>query len=243
MISKWMTKRQNSAYDSFAPLAPEAPFAAIGDIHGRVDLLGELLARIDPDLPVICVGDYVDRGEHSAEVLHLLHARPDITCILGNHEDMLLSFLKDPEEKGPRWLRYGGLQTLASFGVKGVTETAPPMALRTAAKQLKDAMGEEMIAWLDEMPELCQTGNVVITHAGANPAKPIDEQNRRTLLWGHPEFRKTPREDGLWIVHGHTIVDMPVAEAGRIPTDTGAYATGRLTAAIIYSNGVEFVST
>ncbi|ARE40859.1 Serine/threonine protein phosphatase [Rhodovulum sp. P5] len=241
MIWKRILGRSRGA-DAFAPPAPDRPFAAIGDVHGRVDLLERLLGRIDPAFRIICVGDYVDRGEHSAEVLRLLNSREDVLCIGGNHEDMMMGFLNDPGRYGARWLRNGGLQAMASFGVAGVTETSPEPALTEARDKLREAMGRDLVTWLETLPSHWSTGNVGVVHAAADPNLPLVAQSSRVLRWGHPDFRTTPRPDGLWVVHGHTIVDEPVASDGRIAIDTGAYATGRLTAAQVSSDGVEFIT-
>lgn len=216
----------------FPALAPADTFIAVGDIHGRADLLERFLES-GPLYPVICVGDYVDRGDHSADVLRLLHARPDITCLSGNHEEMMLRFLDKPEETGQRWLRYGGLQTLASFGIAGLTESSGADILRSARDQLGNAMGPDLVAWMRALPSRWQSGNVAVVHAGADPARSIADQEIKTLHWGHPDFHGIGRGDGLWVIHGHTIVETPGATAGRIAIDTGAYATGRLTAVLI----------
>lgn len=223
------------------PPSPDMPFVAIGDIHGRADLLTRLLPGL-PDLPIVCVGDYVDRGEQSAEVLRFLQSRPDITCLSGNHEDMMLGFIDAPEREGGRWLLHGGLQTIASFGLAGISPSARGEDLTKLRDALVEAMGIDMLTWLRELPVYWQSGNVAALHAGADPAKPIANQKPQTLRWGHPEFLKTPRNDGMWVVYGHTVVDSPSAEAGRIAIDTGAYATGRLTAAIIEPDQVHFLT-
>ncbi|MFY9212179.1 MAG: metallophosphoesterase family protein [Aestuariivita sp.] len=238
MIRSWLTrkKRPNAQFD---PVAPETPILAVGDIHGRADLVERLL-RTAPDVPMIFVGDYIDRGEHSADVLRLLHERPDITCLSGNHEEMMMAFISNPQDSGPRWLRFGGLQTLASFGVAGVSESTTGKALTRARNDLVDAMGQDLLAWMNRMPMYWRSGNVCIVHAGADPSLPPEEQSARHLHWGHPDFKKTPRSDGLWVVHGHTIVDEAHEEQGRIAIDTGAYATGRLTSALIGNGHFEF---
>jgi serine/threonine protein phosphatase 1 len=223
----------------FPVVAPDQPFTAIGDIHGRVDLLRKALDQI-AHAPIICVGDYVDRGDHSADVLRLLITRPDIHCLAGNHEAMMLAFIDDPAKAGPRWLRYGGLQTLASFGVYAATETSDAKTLEAASDALKDAMGPQLIQWMRHLPTRWHSGNVAVVHAGADPSVPLDLQSEKTLLWGHPDFTQKARDDGVWVVHGHTIVDQPCAQNGRIAIDTGAYATGRLTAAHVSTDGVRF---
>ncbi|WP_353348216.1 metallophosphoesterase family protein [Aquicoccus sp. SU-CL01552] len=234
-----------------APIAPDRAFCVIGDIHGRADLLlelGEKVAGLALGLPMVFVGDYIDRGDQSAEVLRLLHAawsdNPEgVHCLMGNHEAMCLAFLDDPEKAGPRWMRHGGLQTLASFGIGDVGEVSSGATYVRARDALALAMGDPLIEWMRGLPLRWSSGNVTVVHAGADPARPLDAQDSRTLLWGHRDFISTPRDDGQWVVHGHTIVDAPLAEAGRIAIDTGAYATGTLTAALCDESGAQFVST
>lgn len=226
---------------------PDRAFVAIGDIHGCAENLARLWEKLDqivPDLPLVHVGDYVDRGESSAQVLEMLFdrqkERADVICLKGNHEEMFLEFLDDPSENGERWLRYGGLQTVASFGPTGDAYGRKDIA------RLRDAvierLGEERINWLKDMPFIWSSGNMSVVHAGADPRKPLDEQPSRNLTWGHQAFGQLPRRDGLWIVHGHTIVQVPQMASGVISIDTGAYATDRLTAAIVRPDReVEFV--
>lgn len=229
-----------------AALAPEAPFFAIGDIHGQMAELTRAVALVHDTAKaptIVCVGDYIDRGEQSADVLRYLQRmsqqRDDAPiCLMGNHEHMCLQFLDDPEKYGDRWFRNGGLQTLSSFGIRikhgaARTETRNALAL---------AMGEDLIGWLRALPGHWRSGNVAVTHAGADPSRPIPDQPVQSLIWGHPDFETIPRSDGMWIVHGHTIVDQPTVGAGRIAIDTGAYATGRLTVAHITRDGVSFLT-
>lgn len=231
---------------------PERSFVAIGDIHGRADLLHEIDRLIEarcPDWPVVFLGDYVDRGEQSRDVLDMLMSvppdrEPQVTCLMGNHERMLLDFLDTPRQAGLRWLRTGGLQTLAGFGIAPPWRDRPgDEALRDLAARLAEAMGAEMIAWLRARPVVWNSGNVWAVHAGADPALPMTEQAADTLIWGHPAFHRHPRTDGQWVVHGHTVVAHPQARAGRVSVDTGAYATGCLSAALISEDGVSFLQT
>ncbi len=211
--------------------------AVIGDVHGRADLLARALED-SRGIPTVCVGDYIDRGPQSADVLAMLRARPDVTCLAGNHEDMLLAFLDAPEQAGPTWLRHGGEATVESFGLNGDLARGGPLAdLRDA---LAAAMGEDLIGWLRDLPVLHINGNVAVVHAAADPAKPLDQQDRRTLLWGHPGFARGRRRDGMWVVHGHTVVAQPSLANGRIAVDTGAYATNRLTVAHIGAGKIHF---
>jgi serine/threonine protein phosphatase 1 len=241
----WPFSRRAVAPDPvLADPAPERPVAVIGDVHGADRLLARLLDRLDRDHPgflPILVGDLVDRGESSRAVLDLVVPRPDLVCLMGNHERMLLDFLGDPAGRGPRWLRNGGLQTLASFGVPYAGSA--PAALTESAEHLASALGLAQNLWLTERPLFWQSGNLAVVHAGADPGLPLANQPETTLIWGHKDFGRKARQDGLWIAHGHTIIDEPVAARGVISVDTGAYATGRLTAALIGDGPVRFVST
>lgn len=237
---------KGSQFDAI--LAPDAPFFAIGDVHGCAAKMHDLLSLIsakDGTAPIVFVGDYVDRGERSADVLrHImeLDEATNVTCLIGNHEEMLLNFLDDPQKNGARWLRYGGLQTLASFNVSGVATGMTGSALDQAATNLRAAMGDLMIDWLRALPTYWQSGNIAVAHAAADPHLPITEQSAKTLRWGHPDFENVVRADGKWVLHGHTIVDAPQVIAGRIAIDTGAYATGRLTAAYVTDGDVTFIN-
>ncbi len=237
-------RRSPAGFDT--PMQPEEPVAAIGDVHGCDGLLARLLdevERVAPGHRAVVLGDVVDRGENSADALRRLLARPDVLCLRGNHEDMMLRFLEEPETQGRQWLRNGGLQTLASFGVGGLGLGADGPALRGAADRLRDAMGEELLGWMRRWPLWHRTGNILLTHAGADPRRAPEDQDPEVFLWGHPHFETETRTDGVWVVRGHVIRAEPQAEAGRIEVDTGAYATGRLAAALIAPGEGEFVST
>lgn len=228
--------------------SPDAPFYAIGDVHGRLDLLDIVLAQLQPGPDLVFVGDYVDRGENSAGVLRRLFElcqddTRQVICLKGNHEDMMLRFLDDPERRGNMWMRNGGLQTLASFGISGVAERMDPENSTRASQALAQSMGADMLSWLHALPCQWQSGNVAVVHAAADPSKPIAQQEPQTLVWGHPDFPDTPRQDGNWVLHGHTIVDQPTFDNGIISIDTGAYATNRLTAAGVSQGNVEFLTT
>lgn len=236
-----------------APLAPEVPFYALGDLHGRDDLLQQLLQQLydiaDPQACLVCVGDYIDRGENSADVLRRIHdlqreAGADVMiCLRGNHEQMLLDYLARPDEAGARFLRNGGLQTLASFGVGGVSATSPGAALIDKALEMREAMGPKMVAWLDGLGYQYLSGNVAVVHAAANPSASMSEQAHRHMIWGHRDFPQKDRQDGIWVIHGHTIVPSVDIEPGRIAVDTGAYATGVLSAVAITESGTDILTS
>lgn len=228
------------------PPQADSPFCVVGDLHGCSALMDRLLPRLPApnEAHLIFVGDYIDRGDDSAGVLHRLAALIEkhgdrVTCLMGNHEDMLLKFLDDPTDRGPRFLRYGGLQTLASFGVGGISERSTGTELVTAQNALRSAMGPELETMLRNMPLIWQSGNMAVVHAAADPAVMMDDQDPRTLMWGHPDFGIRPRSDGIWVAHGHTIVDRITVDQGRIALDTGAYATGHLSAIHATPDGIE----
>ncbi len=246
-LSSVFTRRQSGFS---APIAPDAAFFVIGDIHGRLDLLQALISRIaamTPEAKIVCVGDYVDRGEQSKGVLDYLFARanaqPGLTCLMGNHEAMMLRFLDNPQANAARWLAHGGLQTLASYDIRGISENTSGVAIVEARDMLRARLAPGQEAWLRALPDRWRSGNVAVVHAGADPAQSLEDQRGEHLIWGHPDFAASMRSDGLWIVHGHTIVPAPSAQNGRISIDTGAYATGRLSAAHISPGGVAFLTT
>jgi len=238
---------------AFRPPAPEGLTYVIGDVHGRADLLLDLLDRIVAEADgwaappaLVFLGDYVDRGEESRATLDLLIAVADWpemapVFLMGNHERMLLDFLADPVE-GARWLRVGGLQTLASYGVPVTEGLREPAALIGLRDRLAEAMGAHRGFVAATRPSHL-TGNLLCAHAGADPDLPAAAQPEEALLWGHPDFVRRPRMDGVWTIHGHVIVAEPQIQPGRIAIDTGAYFTDRLTAARIAPGDIGFLTT
>jgi serine/threonine protein phosphatase 1 len=226
------------------PVAPFSPFRAVGDVHGRDDLLAPLLGQLlEEDKPVVLVGDYIDRGADSAAVLERLYLARDDTrliCLRGNHEEMMLKFLKRPRRIGRIWLSYGGLATLESFGITGYSPLASPEELVSASRDLADALGEKQ-TWLSKLPYWWQSGNVSVMHAGADPRTPLEQQLRKTFAWGHPASGSAARSDGQWVIHGHRQVKKVNVADGRIAIDTGAYKTGRLTAVEIGQGTIALV--
>ena len=238
------------------PLEVLEPALYVGDLHGRLDLFDRLMTLCQEEgllsdgCRLVFLGDYVDRGDSSRQVLDWLFRLDSVKdgpviCLKGNHEQMMLDFLDDPKHRARHWFRNGGFQTLASFGLRPPAISASDSTMRDTAQALRDAIGIEMLDWLRNMPSYWVNGNLLAVHAGANPGLPVYLQNEHWLVWGHPQFRRAPRSDGLWVVHGHTIVPEPcVTKMNHICVDTGASATGRLSAALT-APGQEprFVST
>lgn len=249
MAFKWIKNRflsgSKHAQDvDLSTLSPETRFYAIGDIHGRLDLLQTLLAALDEAVPLVFLGDYVDRGHYSAQVLRHLHHLSTgedsrTICLMGNHEAMLLGFLDNPSEKQNIWMHNGGVQTLASFGLTDFRDLGP----EALAEQLRLSMGDALLDWLRELPLNWTNGNITAVHAALDPSRSPEDQSDRVCLWGHPNFPTKNRKDGHWVVHGHTIVNEPHARGGVISIDTGAFATNQLTAADISKGAIRFIST
>ncbi len=236
---------------------PLAQTYVVGDIHGRADLLERALDRIDAHVGqtkaenphVVFVGDYIDHGPDSARVLsrvwELTKELPDnVTCLMGNHERMMLDFLDDPIIRGPRWLRSGARPTLESFSLH-TSQLEPgclPELFRAEAEGLKAHLNPGLLTWIRDLPLSWSSGNLWVVHAGADPQHPMSTQSARVLLWGHPEFDSRPRPDDTWVIHGHTPANDPVVAEGRICVDTGAWETGVLcTAAVSPDGAVEFL--
>jgi serine/threonine protein phosphatase 1 len=222
--------------DDFPPPLPDEAICFLGDLHGRRDCLEQFLLlrqRHFPSARLVVLGDMIDRGPDSAGVLALLReaTAEGAICLMGNHEEMLLAALHDPAQNVAQWLRHGGKAAATSFGIDPrVLGTLPA---DEAADMLKQRIGAATLDWLSGLPLNHRSGNVVAVHAGLDPAQPLACQSSQTMLWGHPNFARQRRSDGLWAVHGHTIVERASKKPGRIALDTGAYATGKLSYALI----------
>ena len=227
-----------------AALAPLQSLFVVGDVHGCTDKLDLLLAKQPKDTQLVFVGDIVDRGPNVKGALERVFqaCKEGAICLKGNHEEMLLKFLDDPTGRAKRWLKFGGLQTIYSYKIPRVAERSTKPELLEAAKAFRDALGAETEAWLRDLPVHFSSGNLHIVHAAADPAIPMESQDKNTFLWGHQDFRIVPRSDGQWVCHGHTIVEEAVAENGVISIDTGAYATDRLTAVLITPDTHSFIT-
>lgn len=226
-----------------AGLRADPPVCIIGDLHGRMDLLTQMLAQIaeQPQADTarrIIVGDMIDRGPDSIAVLRHLHAQhrtsPDTTvCLMGNHERMMLDFLADPDRHGPRWIAAGGSETLASAGA------APwgRVPMTQLAAQLRTALGPDLLGWVQDLPLCWQAPGIGATHAGADPALDLAQQPATRLLWGARGTVEHARTDGMWIAQGHDIVPRARLTKGRIMVDTGAWRSGLLSAVWIDKTG------
>ncbi|MEO6217650.1 MAG: metallophosphoesterase family protein [Sphingomonas sp.] len=224
---------------SRACVPPDTRVYAIGDVHGRLDLLIAMLDRIDvddagrppADTSIVLLGDLVDRGPHSAQVIdHVIerdwHGR-SVKVLQGNHEEVMLLALSGDLEAMRFWTRIGGGETMASYGVPA------ELIERGNAQQLFDdfvaRIPRSHCALLYRTVDHVTIGDYAFVHAGIRPGIPLDKQKVNDLRWIRGEFLDHEGDLGAVVVHGHTITETVEEYDNRIGIDTGAYATGRLT--------------
>lgn len=238
-----------------AQVPPGVCVYAVGDIHGRADLLFHMhqliiedanLLTPGTDRLVIYVGDYVDRGLESRQVVDLLlHQRLEgfhPVHLLGNHDAWLLSFLVEAEV-GPTWLRYGGDATLHSYGVKLGLPVDDPRYYQELQSQLRQRVPRTHVEFLQGLELRYEIGDFLFVHAGVRPTIPLEHQSAEDLLWIREPFLSSRRDLGKVVVHGHTVEDEPAVRANRIGIDTGACWTGRLTCLVLEEDSYRFLST
>lgn len=222
---------------------------AVGDIHGRLDLLDQLLRMIrwdDDERPpaerriLIFLGDYIDRGLNSRGVIERLIGGAsgfECICLKGNHEEMLLRSLAEPANMY-FWMTNGGTQTLASYGVD--TPVRSPADLVQA---LASAMPDTHLAFLRGLTLSVSFGDYFFVHAGVRPGIPLGEQTEEDCLFIREPFLSHRGSLGKIVVHGHTPVREPDMRSNRIGIDTGCVYTGRLTALRLEGESRGFLAT
>lgn len=214
---------------------------AVGDIHGRLDLFEALIEAIERDddtagtaaTTVILLGDLVDRGPDSAGVIRRARqwqAQRDVRILCGNHEEMFLRSF-DSVDMMKHFLRHGGKQTAMSYGVD--RKAFSSASVEDVQELLIRAVPAEDRAYLAAFDDLVKIGDYVFVHAGIDPEVSFDEQRPQDLRWIREPFLSWSEPHGGVIVHGHTISDEPEDKGNRIGIDTGAYASGRLTALVL----------
>ena len=215
----------------------------IGDVHGRLDLLENLLAKIHVDLDrkpaprsvLVFVGDLIDRGPNSAQVLERLRGYWRLgvqpVFLLGNHEEVLLRIIGGEAGLVASWLQFGGLECLESYGVEPVRIRS--MTPERAVELIQDAIPASHVAFLENFSDSCRFGDYLFVHAGIRPGIALDHQLQSDLRWIRAPFLSDDSDHGFVVVHGHTITREVDDRANRIGIDTGAYRTGILTALAI----------
>lgn len=221
---------------------------AIGDVHGRDDLLEVMHGRIVSDhrsrypgaeAVIVHVGDYVDRGPNSLAVIDRLMggvAGFVTICLKGNHEAMMLECAgSDDPQLWSMWRANGGDATLRSLGLERRFG-------RCDRRQLEEALGAKRLTWLRSLPLTHRTADALFVHAGILPGRPIDLQEESDLLWIRDGFLDSDEDHGFLVVHGHTPMETPDIQPNRLGIDTGAVFTGRLTAAVLgEAEGLRFL--
>lgn len=238
MLSRLLSRRRPSAPPAQLPAGRR--LYAVGDVHGRLDLLDELLRRIDADdasrggaqTGIILLGDLVDRGPDSAGVVErvrqMCDSRQDVRCLCGNHEEIFLGAYDGDPDLVRLLLRAGGYETLLSYGMDAATIDQATIA-ELVDMMVRDIPAEQ-IAFLRSLDDYLLEGDYLFVHAGIRPGLPLEQQTSRDLRWIRQPFLEHGGHHGKYVVHGHTITDGVDERANRIGIDTGAYRTGRLTA-------------
>ena len=225
---------------------------AVGDIHGRLDLLDQLLSRIDADLALrpaerpifVFLGDYIDRGPRSRETIDRLIERAGMNeCVFlkGNHEQIAIKCLSDPG-LFHHWLRLGGVETLASYGVAPVSLVNGKKIVELQAA-FHRALPQAHFRFFRDQQTSFACGDFFFAHAGVKPRIELSRQAENDLLWIRQEFLTSGDDFGKTVVHGHTPTHEIEIRPNRINIDTGAFATGRLTCLVIEESSLSFIDT
>jgi serine/threonine protein phosphatase 1 len=252
-----MLKKLFSAQNVLVP-PPETPadtrIYAVGDIHGRIDLLSRLHHRIREDVAasaagrnvIVYLGDYVDRGETSKDVIDLLLDEPiaglEPIFLTGNHEEMMLGFL-DNAAGGAMWLHNGGDATAYSYGVRSAIPSGADHSHIEMQRTLLEKVPERHLNFFRDLKLFHTEGGYLFVHAGVQPGIPIEQQTSRDLLWIRKEFIASEADHGHCVVHGHTIFTEPDIRPNRIGIDTGAYYTNVLSCLVLEGTEQRFIQT
>ena len=254
--------RHHSPHGAASParIPPDTRVYAVGDIHARLEPLRSLAGAIRQDAAspgplgeappsrqvVVFLGDYIDRGLDSRRVIDFLLADPvpghETVHLKGNHEALLLEFLDDAAT-GLDWLPVGGAATLLSYGVAAPAAPFSRDELNQTSADLAEALPDRHLRFLEGLALWHTEGGYTFVHAGLRPKIPLERQKPRDLLWIRDDFTRATNDHGTVVVHGHTLNGQPVSKPNRIGIDTGAYATGRLTAVVLEGETRRFLTT
>lgn len=213
---------------------------AIGDIHGRLDLLDRLLELIAEDtakrapskISLVFLGDLVNRGGQSKGVIDRLvalnKAGPNLVFLKGNHEEILINAYKGDRRSARLLHRVGGRQTLISYGVSPVDYDQSDLS--GLGSLINQNVPKAHIDFLEGFRDWYGNGDYFFVHAGIRPGTPLDQQKASDLRWIRREFLESQQHHGKMIIHGHNITESVDEQRNRIGIDTGAYLTGQLTA-------------
>jgi serine/threonine protein phosphatase 1 len=248
-----MLRMDASGYRQWAKAPPGSRIYAIGDIHGRLDLLDEMqeLIRFDARsssatrFVIVYLGDYIDRGPSSREVIDRLLDDPlgdfERIHILGNHEEIMLKFLDHGVLGGP-WFTHGARETYMSYGLDAPQPT-DELAFPAARAALRARLPARHRAFLDGLAVSHREGDYLFVHGGVRPGVALDAQDPHDLIWIRHEFLDSEADFGVCVVHGHTPEPAPTLKRNRIGLDTGAWRTGTLSCAAIEGDSVRILQT
>ncbi len=226
---------------------------AVGDVHGRLDLLEELLAQIEKDIGdfdrrrvvLIFLGDLIDRGPSSSQVIERLRTYRSqglrMLFLAGNHEEVLLRLLAGERGLLVNWLKFGGAECMDSYGVDG--DMLRHCSESEALAKVKAAIPSEHQRFIASFHDTLRFGDYLFVHAGIRPDVDLSLQTQSDLRWIRQPFLDDERDHGFIVVHGHTINETVVSRTNRIGIDTGAYRTGVLTAVVLEGQERRFLST
>lgn len=225
---------------------------AVGDVHGRMDLLDQLLAMLKADnaarphaqVTLVMLGDLIDRGPASRQVVSRVRKGVSwarTVALMGNHEAVMLDVLDGQTDRLSQWLRFGGIETLESWGV--TRQTIEGGTRFDILDAIRSAILPEERAWLGRMRTSLRIGDYYFVHAGVRPDVPLEKQTDDDRLWIREDFLDSRKKHGAMIVHGHSININVEERPNRIGLDTGAYATGRLTAVGLEGSERWFLAT
>jgi serine/threonine protein phosphatase 1 len=216
---------------------------AVGDIHGRLDLLERILALIERDIAsrpprknyVVFLGDLIDRGPESAGVVERLRGwRPSFArpvFLAGNHEEVLLRIVGGDASVVADWLRFGGAECAASYGID--VDFLRRAEDCEAQRRVRESIPRAHVEFIESFADTFRFGDYLFVHAGIRPGVAVEDQARPDLRWIREPFLSDAKEHGVVVVHGHTIVAEVDERPNRIAIDTGAYQSGVLTALAI----------
>lgn len=232
--------------------APGVRVYAVGDVHGRLDLLDQLLVKIRADMAaqpqartaLVFLGDLIDRGPASAQVierLRTLEVPAKTAFLLGNHEEIFLRVLEGEPRVAYDWLGFGGDACVESYGLN--SHALQAMEEDAIAAALCDAVPPAHVEFLKTFGDSFRSGDFLFVHAGIRPGVPLEEQDPQDLRWIRRPFLSDTNAHGFMVVHGHTVSDGVEERSNRIGIDTGAYQSGVLTAIVVEEEGYRFLST
>jgi serine/threonine protein phosphatase 1 len=251
MLNRLLRKSGNKTGIAAPALGAGKRIYAIGDVHGRLDLLERLAGAIDFDMDrspeidstIILLGDLVDRGPDSAGVIDFAREwqqRRKVRILMGNHEEMLLVGMDDPEVLR-HFLRFGGRETVLSFGI---SEYALGMSTLEEVQQLmRDHIPEDDLDFIRGFEDAILVDDYLFVHAGVAPDRPLAEQSPRELRWIRGPFLDHEEPFEHFVIHGHTITDEPEEKSNRIGVDTGAFRSGCLTALVLEGTDRRYIAT